>query len=99
MNQFTTRIEGFVMSPFGLVTIGIGAPVLLLAYRAVAFMASPYLSPLKVIDGPPSKSFLFGHFLNLVNGGCYKFLRQNYEQYGHVYLIQALFGVRNIIKY
>lgn len=98
MHHFITGIESFVMSQFGLVTIAIGAPVLWLAYRAIAFLASPYLSPLKVIDGPPNKSYLFGHFLDLVNGNGYKSLREYYEQYGHVYLIQALLGVRNFIS-
>ncbi|KIM28538.1 hypothetical protein M408DRAFT_16272 [Serendipita vermifera MAFF 305830] len=92
MSNILIRVESFVTSPVGLAAIAVGAPILWLTYRAVLYLTSSFLSPLRVIDGPPSKSYFTGHFLDLVNGNGYTSLRAYNEQYGHIFNIRALFG-------
>lgn len=97
MPPFINELETYVLSPSGLVTILISAYVLWLAYRAVRFLASPFFSSLSAINGPPSNSFIFGHFPDLFNGNAFKSLRKYSEQYGHIFVIKAIFGVRTLI--
>lgn len=93
MSRIPFNIEDFITSSSGIASIAIGAPILWLAYRASVFLASPFFSPLRVIDGPPSKSYLLGHFLDLVNGNGHKSIQSYYEKYGHVFVIRAICGV------
>ena len=93
MSHLISKIESFVMSPFGLLIITVGGTMLWLAYRALVFITLPLFSPLRKINGPPRDSFILGNFANLVNGNGFKSLRAFNEQYGHVFVIRALFGV------
>lgn len=79
----------------------IGSPLLLIAvvvlwllYRIIIWFASPLFSPLRHINGPPGTSLLLGSLKEIMEGGAYKTLCQFKEQYGHVFVIKAVLGVR-----
>ncbi|KIM28541.1 hypothetical protein M408DRAFT_23593 [Serendipita vermifera MAFF 305830] len=92
MSPLIAKVQSLVTSPFGLATLAIGIPILWLTYRAIVFLTAPLFSPMKVIDGPPNRNLVMGHFGDLVNGNGYTSLSTYKEQYGHVFLIRALFG-------
>ena len=98
MSNLLERVHLFISSPFGLATLVIGAPVLVLGYRAVVYLSSPLFSPIRKLNGPPSPGYLLGHFKNLVNGNAYTSLKRYNEQYGNVYAIKAILGVSKFIS-
>jgi hypothetical protein len=97
MSNLLDRVHLFLFSPFGLATVVIGAPVLVLSYRAVVYLSSPLFSPMRKLNGPPSQDYLLGHFKDLVNGNAYKTLKSYNEQYGDVFAIKAILGVSKFI--
>jgi len=97
MAELATSTHTFLLSPLGLAVVAIGTPALWMAYRAFVYLSSPYFSPLKKVNGPSSQSYVLGHFADLVNGNAYQTLRAYTEQYGKVFVIKAIFGVRKFL--
>jgi hypothetical protein len=87
------RVHWFLLSPFVLAAVAIGALVLVLTYRAVIYLSSPLFSPIRKLNGPPSRNYLMGHIGGLLNGNAYKTLKSYNEQYGDVYAIKSMLGV------
>jgi hypothetical protein len=93
MSNLLDMMSWFLLSPFRLAAVVLGASVLILIYRAVVYLSSPLFSPIRKLHGPPSPSYLLGHMESLLNGNSYKTLKSYNEQYGNVYAIKSMFGV------
>ncbi|KAG8809652.1 hypothetical protein FRC17_003351, partial [Serendipita sp. 399] len=70
----------------------VAATVLYLSYRGVRYLASPWFSPLRKLPGPKSQSLLFGNFIEMGDGQAFIKLKHWKAEYGHVYVIHAVFG-------
>jgi hypothetical protein len=93
MSNLLDRVHWFLLSPFWLAAVVLGAWVLVLTYRAVVYLSSPLFSPIRKLNGPPSQNYLMGHMEGLFNGNAYKTLKSYNEQYGDVYAIKSMLGV------
>ena len=69
------------------------AAVLYLTYRALLYLAKPYFSPLRKLNGPKTDSLVFGNMIELATGDVYTRLRDWRAQYGNIFVLHALFGV------
>ena len=78
------------INPFVLLIAVIGAWIL---FKTLRFLTQPFRSPLRFINGPPGTSLMFGSLRQLLDTGAYEGLCQWKEQYGHVFVIRAAFGV------
>lgn len=78
------------ISPFILFTAVVGTWIL---FKTLRFLTQPFRSPLRFINGPPGTSLVFGSMKQLMDGRGYEGLRKWKEQYGHVFVIRAAFGV------
>ena len=72
--------------------------VLYLTYRAVLYLLKPYFSPLRKLNGPKAGSFVFGNKIEFATGEAYTRLRGWRAQYGNIFVLRALFGVRTSHK-
>lgn len=98
MSNLLDSVDSLLLSPFGLALVLFGAPLVVLTYRAARYLASPLFSPIRKLNGPPSKDYLMGHFKDLVNGNAYKTLTAYKEQYGDVFAIKAILGVSAFVS-
>lgn len=92
MSLLLRKVPPSLTSPIGIATGTICIPLVWWTYRAIRYLVAPFFSPLRVIRGPPSKSFILGHVEDLVGGNNYKPLRAYSDEYGQVYLVRAVLG-------
>jgi hypothetical protein len=93
MSNLLDMMFWFLLNPFRLAVVVLGASMFILIYRAVVYLSSPLFSPIRKLHGPPIPSYLLGHVESLLNGNSYKTLKSYNEQYGNVYAIKSIFGV------
>jgi hypothetical protein len=62
-------------------------------FKTLRFLARLFRSQLRLINGPPPISVVFGSMKLLIGGRGYEYLSKWREQYGHVFVIWSAFGV------